>query len=1062
MKKGFIRIVCTLLVLMLCIGQLVCIAPVNAATTVEYRYGSAGSKYSNVIYNWGERGEIADFMSPNGKTFYTSRGIEYDDLAKLSGSSNTSSVPSSALFQELRSIVRNAQKIENSYNDVRDLAAFTDCQNNGQDPVLGNKISSFYSGTGIGPAWDGGSTWNREHTWPNSKGDANGNGENDILMVRPTSTKENGSRSNKAYGNGGSYYFPNTESGGKYDLRGDVARIVLYVYVRWQNTSSSEAVLFGSSGVIESKAVLLDWLEADPVDTWEMGRNDSVQSATGARNIFVDYPELGFLLFGEDVPADYTTPSGSASAPAYNITASSNNTNYGTVSVSGKTITATPKAGYQVSGYTVVSGSATVTQSGNTFTVAASSDCSIRINFTQRTAYTATFMENGTTTGAASSYDTVTLPSATTEATDGYTFGGWVAQTVEETDQKPAIYAAGASYTITSDTTFHAVYYIRTEEGDSGNTFTQYSGELTDGDYLIVYSGGALTAAVSSNRWTVTAVTATDDTIETTNGAIIWSIEKQADGNYTLYNESTGMYAAGNGTKNQGELSNSITEYAKWTATGNSTYEFQNLGNANKSVNANLRRNANYGFATYSTSTGGALTLYRRGGGTTWYTTSLPQTTFTVTFVDYDGTVLATGDYKEGDTVTVPADPARPADENYTYTFAGWTPAVTTVTGDAIYTATYTATEIVKENAIISQPQNVAVDSGSVVQFHVEAQGEVASYKWEYRKVYKWFNTSMTGYNTDTLTVEATGARNSYDYRCIVTFADGTVIVSDMAELTVRTEITNVGSPNDQVVVNGYKGQFTASATGEGLKYRWYYQRPDGTVWSETAMEGCDKPTVFIESTAARDGYKYKCKITDVTGNVVYTEVATMRVLTFKSHPQNATGAVGQNVTFSVTTSVDTGFTYQWQYRRNATASWTNTTMTGCNTDTLTVSVTAPRNGYEYRCVLTGSKNSKIESKAAVLTVVEPVKITAQPQNVTCSVGTVVAFTVEAANVASYQWQYQSATGTRWSNTGATGNKTATLNITATTGNNGYKYRCVITGTDGNTYYTEVATLTVG
>jgi hypothetical protein len=41
--------------------------------------------------------------------------------------------------------------------------------------------------------------------------------------------------------------------------------------------------------------------------------------------------------------------------------------------------------------------------------------------------------------------------------------------------------------------------------------------------------------------------------------------------------------------------------------------------------------------------------------------------------------------------------------------------------------------------------------------------------------------------------------------------------------------------------------------------------------------------------------------------------------------------------------------------------------MTGYNTDTLTVSVTAARDGYEYRCVLTGSKNSKIESKAATL-----------------------------------------------------------------------------------------------
>ena len=50
--------------------------------------------------------------------------------------------------------------------------------------------------------------------------------------------------------------------------------------------------------------------------TWEMGRNDAVQAITGVRNVFVDYPELGFLLLGAEVPAGYTTPSGSATKTA--------------------------------------------------------------------------------------------------------------------------------------------------------------------------------------------------------------------------------------------------------------------------------------------------------------------------------------------------------------------------------------------------------------------------------------------------------------------------------------------------------------------------------------------------------------------------------------------------------------------------------------------------------------------------------------------------------------------------------------------------------------------------
>ena len=434
-----------------------------------------------------------------------------------------------------------------------------------------------------------------------------------------------------------------------------------------------------------------------------------------------------------------------------------------------------------------------------------------------------------------------------------------------------------------------------------------------------------------------------------------------------------------------------------------------------------------------------------------------------VEFVDWDGTVLSSVTCLYGDTVTPPADPVRAEDDQYIYTFAGWTPELTTVTGDAIYTATYTAEkrENPEENAIVEQPRSVNVETGENAQFTVVATGEILSYKWEYRKIWKWFDTTMEGYNTDTLTVPANGTRNGYDYRCVITFADGTQLTTEPAELTVNTYITDVVGPNDQTVVLGYKGQFTASAQGEGIKYQWQYKRPGSALWIDTAMEGATRPTVMIETTAARDGYQYRCQITDVTGNVVtYTEPATMRVLSFKAHPVETFAAAGTTATFTVGTSVDSGFTYQWQYSKDG-EDWTNSTMNGYNTATLTVDATTARNGYAYRCVLTGSKNSQIASKTAVLHVGEPVEITAQPQSVSATAADTVTFTVEASNVYAYQWQYRNATATQWRNTSAEGNQTATLTIAAK-GKNNYKYRCVLYGLDGTETYTEVAVLTVG
>ena len=264
-------------------------------------------KNGSYVANWGARDEDCVFLSEYAEDFYSS-SYSYDVLSQKKGSTSSSGVPSSALYSSLQTLMKSKHKNETSYNATRDKFKYTDCVNSNY-----NNISSFYSGKSLNGAWDGGSTWNREHTWPNSKGNAAGNGENDIMMLRPASVSENSSRGNKAYGEGSGYYDPNGEG---QSVRGDCARIVLYQYVRWQCTNTGSKYnpngIFGTNGVIESVDVLLRWMEEDPVDTWELGRNDSVQSITGTRNVFVDYPELAFLLFGEDIP-DMQTPSLEAS-----------------------------------------------------------------------------------------------------------------------------------------------------------------------------------------------------------------------------------------------------------------------------------------------------------------------------------------------------------------------------------------------------------------------------------------------------------------------------------------------------------------------------------------------------------------------------------------------------------------------------------------------------------------------------------------------------------------------------------------------------------------------------
>lgn len=300
------RILSAFMALLLIVSLLSGLTLTANAAEVEYKTGYVSSKYPEVIINWGTRGIPATFLSPMAEDFYSA--TFYHEHSQMAGSSDITLVDTSGLYMALYGVMKAAHETNTSYDATRDMFQYTDCQNNGSPS---NKISAFYSGDAIGPAWGTGTTWNREHVWPNSKGGEGESGANetDIMMLRPETQSNNSSRGNAAFGNSAGYYNPQSEFKNGYDVRGDIARIVLYTYVRWGKEEAEVLKnMWGTNGVIENKAVLLEWMEVDPVDTWEMGRNDSVESITGTRNVFIDYPEFAFILFGEEIPEEYITP----------------------------------------------------------------------------------------------------------------------------------------------------------------------------------------------------------------------------------------------------------------------------------------------------------------------------------------------------------------------------------------------------------------------------------------------------------------------------------------------------------------------------------------------------------------------------------------------------------------------------------------------------------------------------------------------------------------------------------------------------------------------------------
>ena len=113
----------------------------------------------------------------------------------------------------------------------------------------------------------------------------------------------------------------------------------------------------------------------------------------------------------------------------YEISASSNNNAWGTVSVAGNTVLAQPAEGYYVESVQVVSGTANPVVSGNTVTVNPSTDCEILVIFAPKPLYTVSFRANGADEGSLTAYvnDEISLPQtiANTDVAECYIFIGW-------------------------------------------------------------------------------------------------------------------------------------------------------------------------------------------------------------------------------------------------------------------------------------------------------------------------------------------------------------------------------------------------------------------------------------------------------------------------------------------------------------------------------------------------------------------------------------------------------------------------------------------------------------
>ncbi len=226
----------------------------------------------------------------------------------------------SALKADLHDLLRTTHTTKYSYDALWTQLRYTD-----EDPDNSNNIIQIYTGWSIPKSnYGGGVTqWNREHTWSKSHGDF---GENrpagtDLHHMRPCDATVNSAKGNKDFDEGGSLYVDASPyqgySGntGNYttnstweprdEEKGDVARMIMYMAVRYEGTDTSydlEIVDYNNTAPNNEPhygklSTLLQWHEQDPPDAWELRRNERIAERQGNRNPFVDHPEFAYRLW---------------------------------------------------------------------------------------------------------------------------------------------------------------------------------------------------------------------------------------------------------------------------------------------------------------------------------------------------------------------------------------------------------------------------------------------------------------------------------------------------------------------------------------------------------------------------------------------------------------------------------------------------------------------------------------------------------------------------------------------------------------------------------------------
>ena len=179
---------------------------------------------------------------------------------------------------------------------------------------------------------------------------------------------------------------------------------------------------------------------------------------------------------------------------------------------------------------------------------------------------------------------------------------------------------------------------------------------------------------------------------------------------------------------------------------------------------------------------------------------------------------------------------------------------------------------------ITGQPGDVIAADGATASVKVEATGVGLKYQWYYTSngSSSYFNKS--GSTTATYSTTMDASKDGRKVYCVITDKYGNKVTSNTVTLKLKTaESVKITKQPVNVTVNkGGTASVSVTATGEGLKYQWYYTSSGaGSYFNKSSNTTSTYSTTMDES---RDGRKVYCVVTDKNGNKVTSNTVTLKM----------------------------------------------------------------------------------------------------------------------------------------------------------------------------------------